>query len=102
MDDHSDTPNVPTNDAPVIDTPKPTTRKRRAPRVEHSAAIAAYAKHKGIDEVRAGKQFRAVLRANVATYVKNGGTKHVKNTPWGSHPRKALAALFPNVKSFKG
>lgn len=89
-----------TNDTPTADT-KPA-RKRRAPRVEHSAAIAAYAKSKGIDEVRAGKQFRAVLRANVATYVKNGGTKHVKNTPWGSHPRKALVVLFPNVKSFKG
>jgi hypothetical protein len=83
-------------------TAEPTrTRKPRASRIEHSAAIAAYAKAKGIDDVRAGKQFRAVLRANTAEYVKNGGAKHVKNTPWGSHPRKALAKLFPNVKAYR-
>jgi hypothetical protein len=79
--------------------------KKRAPRkstVPHSAAIAAYAKAKNIDEVRAGKQFRAVLRANADTYKKNGGKAHVKNAPWSDHPRKALAVLFPTVPTFKG
>lgn len=95
----SEQPNTP--NTPVESTPVAKVRKPRASRVEHSAAIAAFAKAKGIDDVRAGKQFRAVLRANADTYVKNGGTKHVKNTPWGSHPRKALRALFPNVKAFK-
>jgi hypothetical protein len=81
--------------------PAKRTRAPRAARIEHSAAIAAFAKARGIDEVRAGKQFRAILRANADRYVKLGGAKHVKNTPYGSHPRKALAALYPNVKAFK-
>lgn len=89
------TPTERTTDAPA----KP--KRTRSARIEHSAAIAAYAKAKGIDDVRAGKQFRAVLRANTADYVKAGGAKHVKNTPWGSHPRKALAKLFPNVKAYR-
>lgn len=90
-------------------TTEPTTNDRKAPKtrtrsttVPHSAAIAAFAKAKNIDEVRAGKQFRAVLRANADDYAKNGGKAHVKNAPWGDHPRKALAALFPTVPSFKG
>jgi hypothetical protein len=77
-------------------------RSTRKATVPHSAAIAAYAKAKNIDDVRAGKQFRAVLRANADTYVKNGGKQHAKNSPWGDHPRKALAALFPTVPTFKG
>jgi hypothetical protein len=80
-------------------TPKP---KTRASVVPHSAAIAAFAKAKNIDEVRAGKQFRAVLRANADTYVKNGGKAHTKNSAWADHPRKALKALFPTVKQFQG
>lgn len=80
-------------------------KAKRAPRkstVPHSAAIVAYAKAKNIDEVRAGKQFRAVLRANADTYKKLGGKPHEKNAPWGDHPRKALAQLFPTVPTFKG
>lgn len=81
----------------------PTKPKRtKAARVEHSAAIASYAKAKNIDTVRAGKMFRAKLRANVEVYRKNGGTAHVRGSAWGSHPRKALAAIFPDVKSFRG
>jgi hypothetical protein len=77
-------------------------KRTRKSTVSHSAAIAAYAKAKNIDEVRAGKQFRAVLRANADTYRKQGGKPHAKNSPWGDHPRKALAALFPTVPTFKG
>lgn len=80
-------------------------KNKRAPRkqtVEHSAAIAAYAKAKKIDTTRAGKLFRAKLRANTDAYKKNGGKPHVKNAPWGAHPRKALAAIFPDVPTFKG
>lgn len=95
----SEQTNAPTTNDRTQDTKPKRTRKATVP---HSAAIAAYAKAKNIDEVRAGKQFRAVLRANADTYKKNGGTTHAKNTPWGDHPRKALAALFPTVTSFKG
>lgn len=95
----SEQTNAPTTT--TADEPKRTTRTRK-PTVAHSAAIAAYAKAKNIDEVRAGKQFRAVLRANADTYKKNGGKAHQKNAPWGDHPRKALAALFPTVPTFKG
>lgn len=90
--------NTPTNDAPKADKPK----RPRAATIEHSAAIAAYAKSKDIDTVRAGKQFRAVLRANAAKYIKAGGKEHTPNAPWPAHPRKALATLFPSVPSFKG
>jgi hypothetical protein len=69
---------------------------------EQTTTTAAPAKAKNIDEVRAGKQFRAVLRANADTYRKQGGKPHAKNSPWGDHPRKALAALFPTVPTFKG
>jgi len=92
------TTNEPTTNEPKR-APKNRTRKATVP---HSAAIAAYAKAKNIDDVRAGKQFRAVLRANADTYKKNGGKEHAKNSPWGDHPRKALAALFPSVPTFKG
>jgi len=98
MSDVTMVPNVPTT---TDDTPK----VKRAPRkstVTHSAAIEAFSKARKIDSVRGGKQFRAVLRANADTYKKNGGKPHVKNAPWGDHPRKALAALFPNVPTFKG
>lgn len=93
MSDQTITP----NDAPKAERP---VRTRKAT-IDHSAAIAAYAKAKNIDTTRAGKQFRAVLRSNADTYVKNGGKKHAKNAPWGTHPRKALLALFPTVKAFK-
>lgn len=93
-----------TNAPAITDAVKaePKAKRTRAARVEHNDAIKAYAKAKGIDDVRAGKQFRAVLRANREAYVKNGGTPHVKNTPWGSHPRKALKTLFPAIKQFQG
>lgn len=83
--------------------PKSTKPKRtRAATIEHSAAIAAFAKAKDIDTTRAGKQFRAVLRSKSADYVKAGGKAHEKNAPWPAHPRKALAELFPSVTAFKG
>lgn len=80
-------------------------KKARAPRkatVPHSTAIASYAKAKQIDTTRAGKLFRARLRGAQDVYVKNGGKAHAKNAPWGDHPRKALAAIFPDVPTFKG
>lgn len=70
----------------------------KANTIEHSAAIAAYAASRNIDTARAGKLFRARLRANVEAYTSNGGKAHEKGAPWGAHPRKALAAIFPNVK----
>lgn len=66
--------------------------------IEHSAAIAAYAASRNIDTARAGKLFRARLRSNVDVYTSNGGKAHEKGAPWGAHPRKALSAIFPNVK----
>lgn len=89
------TPNT-TPDAPAK------AKRTRKPTVEHSAAIASYAKAKNIDTTRAGKLFRARLRGNPDVYVKNGGKPHVKNAPWSAHPRKALAAIFPDVPAFKG
>lgn len=87
------TPNAPTKKAP--------TRKRT---VSHSAAIAAYAKAIKTDEVRAGKLFRAKLRANadVLAKHKSPSAKHAKNAPWPDHSRTALREIFPNVQSFKG
>lgn len=77
--------------------------QNRTARIEHSAAIATYAKAKGIDDSRAGKQFRAVLRANVDKIRSADPTfKHSKNSPWPSHSRKVLAELFPSVGAFKG
>ena len=79
------------------------TQTRTNARVEHSAAIAAYAKAKGIDDSRAGKQFRAVLRANMDKIkTADPSFKHDKNAPWPSHSRKVLADLFPTVAAFKG
>lgn len=98
MSDQTTEQTTTNTDAPKANKPKRT----RSNTVPHSAAIAAYAKAKNIDEVRAGKQFRASLRANVDTYTKNGGKTHAKNSPWGDHPRKALAAIFPTVPTFKG
>lgn len=99
MSDQTNAPTTTTTETTAPAKPKQRTRKATVP---HSSAIAAYAKAKNIDEVRAGKQFRAVLRANADTYKKNGGKTHAKNSPWGDHPRKALAALFPTVPTFKG
>lgn len=89
-----------TEQTPNVDaTPK--AKRTRKQVIEHSAAIAAYAKAKNISADKAGKQFRARLRANSEAYVKNGGKQHTKNTPWSAHPRKALAAIFPDVTAFK-
>lgn len=87
------------------DTTKVTPAKvKGAPaRIEHSAAIALYAKQKGIDTTRAGKLFRARLRANFDTIAKRD-TKHygakgsVKvrandQRPWGTHSRAILKDL---------
>ena len=69
--------------------------------IEHSAAIAAYAKARNIDTARAGKLFRARLRANIDAYTSNGGKTHEKGAPWPAHPRKALTEIFPNVQAFR-
>lgn len=78
-------------------------RKSRAKgaTIEHTAAIAAYAASRNIDTARAGKLFRARLRSNADVYAQNGGKPHEKGAPWGTHPRKSLAAIFPNVKAFR-
>lgn len=86
---------------PNADT-KPAKRTRKAATVEHSAAIKAYANAKKIDDVRAGKLFRARLRANADVLKANGAKPHTKNAPWADHPRKALALIFPDVPTFKG
>lgn len=96
-----DNPTTTTNADATADKPK-RTRKPKSSKIEHSVAIAQFSKAHDIDDVTGGKQFRSRLRANIALYVKNGGTPHVKNTPWGPHARKALVAVFPEVKSFKG
>lgn len=75
---------------------------KNAPTIEHSAAIAAYANAKKIDATKAGKLFRAKLRANVGVITENGGVPHAKNAPWAPHPRKALAQIFPDVDAFGG
>lgn len=77
------------------------TPKAKGETIEHSAAIAAYAKARNIDTARAGKLFRARLRANIDAYTSNGGKTHEKGAPWPAHPRKALAEIFPNVQTFR-
>jgi len=79
-------------------------------RIDHSAAIAAYAKAKNIDTTRAGKLFRSRLRSSFATLAKadpkqygpKGAIKREANDrrPWGSHSRTALAQVFPEVPTF--
>lgn len=99
--DTTTAPNTPnTQDAPATDAPKV---PKQSPRVEHSDAIAAYAKLKGIDNVRAGKLFRSRLRANFDIIAKKdpkhygakGTIKKVSNNnaPWGSHSRAVLRDL---------
>jgi hypothetical protein len=88
------------NATPKQDAPK---QKRGPARIEHSAAIAAYAKARNIDTTRAGKLFRARLRSNFATIAKNDpkhygpkGTFKVNandKRPWGSHSRATLKQL---------
>lgn len=91
MSDQTNVPTIPTK-----------AKRTRSASIEHSAAILAFAKAKDTDPVKAGKMFRARLRANPDVYTKNGGKAHAKNTAWAAHPRKALAAIFPDVQSFKG
>lgn len=90
----------PTNDDTNAKAKKPT----RSRTIEHSAAIAAYAKAKKIDDTRAGKLFRAKLRANVDVLKKHKSPSagHKKNEPWRPHSRVALRELFPDVPTFKG
>lgn len=81
-----------------------------AARIDHSAAIAAYAKAKNIDTTRAGKLFRSRLRSSFATLAKldaknygaKGTIKREANDrrPWGTHSRAALASVFPEVTTF--
>lgn len=89
---------VKTNTATAKATPK---AKAKGTTIEHTAAIAAYAATRQIDTARAGKLFRARLRANADTYTANGGKAHEKGAPWAAHPRKSLAAIFPNVQAFR-
>lgn len=91
---------VTTPDPVAVVESKPARSNTRKATIDHSAAIAAYAKAKNVDTTKAGKQFRAVLRSNADTYEKNGGKAHTKNAPWGDHPRKALKAIFPTIKAF--
>lgn len=80
-------------------------------RIEHSAAIAAYAQAKNIDTARAGKLFRSRLRTNFDVIAKRDATNYgakgkVKRTandqrPWGSHSRAVLAEVFSDVPAFK-
>lgn len=83
---------------------KDTNKGKRAPaRIDHSAAIAQYAKARGIDTTRAGKLFRARLRSNFDTIAKNdpkhygpkGTVKQNANDkrPWGDHSRATLKSL---------
>lgn len=79
-------------------------------RIEHSAAIAAYAQAKGIDTSSAGKLFRSRLRTNFAKVSKGDATHYgAKGTvkkqandkrPWGTHSRTVLSELFPEVPAF--
>lgn len=81
-----------------------------AARMEHSAAIATYAKAKGIDTTRAGKLYRSRLRSNFARIAKNdpkhygakGSVKREANDrrPWASQSRTTLALVFPEVPAF--
>jgi hypothetical protein len=103
MENHmSDTQtNAQTTSKPTTNAPRKV--KPNAPRIDHSAAIAQYAKAKGIDTTRAGKLFRARLRANFDTiakcdakhYGKNGTFKREANDkrPWGTHSRSVLKDL---------
>lgn len=88
---------------PKADKPKAAPTTTRAPRIEHSALIAQYAKAKGIDTTRAGKLLRARLRSNFDTIAK-GDPKHYgakgafkqranDKRPWGSHSRKVMKDL---------
>ena len=79
-------------------------------RVDHSAAIATFAKHKGIDTTSAGKLYRSRLRSSFATIAKNdpknygpkGTIKREANDrrPWSSQARTTLALVFPEVPAF--
>jgi len=72
-------------------------------RMDHSAAIAAFAKHHGIDTVRAGKRFRARIRANtdVTAKLDKSSKPHVKNAQYDSHSVVVLRTIFPEVPAFK-
>ena len=94
MSDTTNAQTQPTNAQP---------QKKAPARIDHSAAIAAYAKAKGIDTTRAGKLFRARLRANFETIAKRdpknygpkGTFKREANDkrPWGTHSRAVLKDL---------
>jgi hypothetical protein len=95
MTDATNTPN--TSD-------KPAKAPAKVPaRIEHSVAIAQYAKAKKIDTTKAGKLFRARLRANFDVIAKRdpkhygpkGTFKNVANDkrPWGTHSRAVLKEL---------
>jgi hypothetical protein len=94
------TTTTPVEDAPVK---AKRTRAPKSERVEHSAAIAQYARMKNVDTTRAGKLFRARLRAQFAVVAKqdprhygaNGKYKIEANDkrPWGDHSRATLIAI---------
>jgi hypothetical protein len=89
MTEVTNTPNADTTDKP-----------KRAPRVtgkiEHSAAIAAYARAHPKDP--SAKGMRRVLRANRDADV--AYKRHVKNAPWPAHNKSVLAKLFASDAAF--
>lgn len=89
MSDQTSTPNV---------DPKPARKQRTtlSGKIEHSAAIAAYARAHPKDP--SAKGMRRVLRANKdadAAY-----KKHVKNAPWPAHNKAVLGKLFASDAAF--
>lgn len=92
-----------TNVATDTNAKAPAKKKAQPARIEHSAAIALYAKAKGIDTTKAGKLFRARLRANfdviakkdAKNYGAKGAFKQQYNDkrPWGTHSRAVLKEL---------
>ncbi len=88
-------------DAPTGATTTKRASSPRAQRIEHSAAIAAWARAHPQDP--SGKGMRTKLRAEKAkgkACADPAYLKHAKNAPWPSHSRKVLRALFENDRAF--
>ena len=77
---------------------KPARKRTSSPtgKIEHSAAIAAYARAHPKDP--SAKGMRRVLRANKDA--DKAYAKHVKNAPWPSHNKAVLARLFAQDAAF--
>lgn len=89
------TPKQAPGDGAVRTAPKPK-RTTLAGKIEHSAAIAAYARAHPKDP--SAKGMRRVLRANKDA--DKAYAKHVKNAPWPAHNKAVLAKLFANDAAF--